>query len=72
MFWNMYNWRKRNIINGGKSNEIRTYRKDNYECIKIIKDAHNDEIYGIIELKEGIIASYGYEQTIKIWSFILK
>ena len=58
----MYNWRKRNIFNGGKSNEIRIYRKENYECIKIIKDAHNDEINGIIELNNGIIASFMNKQ----------
>ncbi len=43
---------------GGKSNKIRIYRNNNYECIKIIKDAHNDEIYGIIELNNGIIISF--------------
>ena len=59
------------FLTGGKSQEIRIYRTDNYECIKIIKDAHNDEIYGIIELNNGTIASYGYEETIKIWSFII-
>jgi len=56
---------------GGKSKEIRIYRNDNYECIKILNDAHDDEIYGIIELKDKRIASYGYDKIIKIWSLIL-
>ena len=54
---------------GGYSNDIRIYRNDNYECIQEIKDAHNDEIYGFIELKDGSIASFSEDATIKIWSF---
>ena len=53
---------------GGKRN-IRIYRNDNYECIQEIKDAHNDYIYGFIELKDGSIASFSKDETIKIWSF---
>ena len=54
---------------GGESKNIRIYRNDNYECIQEIKDAHNDNIKGFIELKDGLIASFSYDQTIKIWSF---
>ena len=54
---------------GGKSKKIRIYRNDNYECIQEIKDAHNDDINGFIELKDGSIASFSNDQTIKIWSF---
>ena len=53
---------------GGESKEIKIYRSDNYECIKIIKDAYNDDIFGISELKDCSIASYGYK-IINIWSF---
>ena len=53
---------------GGKSKDIRIYRKDNYECIQTIKDAHNDEINGFIELKDYSIASYSKDKTIKIWN----
>ena len=53
---------------GGESN-IRIYRNDNYECIQEIKDAHNDDIYGFIELKDGLIASYSKDEIIKIWRF---
>ena len=44
------------------------YRNDNYECIQIIKNTHNNYIRGFIELKPGIIISYS-SQIIKIWSF---
>ena len=54
---------------GGESNDIRIYRNDNYECIQEIKDAHNEDINGFIELKDGSIASFSDDQTIKIWSF---
>ena len=51
---------------GGESNDIRIYRNDNYECIQEIKDAHNHYIKG---LKDGSIASFSFDETIKIWSF---
>ncbi len=54
---------------GGRSNDIRIYRNDNYECIQEIKDAHNGFIRGFIELKDGSIASFSWDQTIKIWNF---
>ena len=53
----------------GRSKDIRIYRNDNYECIQEIKDAHNDYINGFIELKDGSIASFSSDETIKIWSF---
>ena len=56
------------FLTGGESKEIRIYRIDNYECIKIIKDAHNDDIFGINELNDCSIASYGFK-IINIWSF---
>ena len=54
---------------GGVSNDIRIYRNDNYECIQEIKDSHNYYIFGFIELKDGSIASFSWDETIKIWSF---
>ena len=53
---------------GGRSEEIKIYKIDNYECIKIIENAHNDIILGINKLKNHLIASYGEDRTIKIWS----
>jgi len=40
---------------GGKSKEIRVYRYDNYECIQIIQNAHDNYILGFIEIKNGLI-----------------
>ena len=60
---------KEYIIVGGHSKDIRIYRNDNYECIQEIKDAHNKNINGFIELKDGSIASFSNDETIKIWSF---
>ena len=54
---------------GGVSKEIKIYRSDNYECINIINNAHNDDILGISELKNGLITSYGKDKIIKVWSF---
>ena len=54
---------------GGRSKNIRIYRNDNYECIQEIKNAHNHWIRGFIELKDGSIASFSGDKTIKIWSF---
>ena len=42
------------------------HRNDNYECIKIIKDAHDDDINGFIESKYGKIISYS-NRIIKFW-----
>ena len=53
---------------GGKSNDIRIYRNDNYECIQTIKDAHNNEIDGFIELNDHSIASFSKDKTMKIWN----
>jgi WD40 repeat protein len=53
----------------GATSNIRIYRKDNFECIQIIKNSHNDDIVGFNELKDGNIISYSADKTIKVWSF---
>ena len=60
---------KKLFITGGFSREIKIYNTNNYECIQIINNAHNDEIYGINKLKNDIIVSYGEDKIIKIWTF---
>ena len=42
---------------GGVSKDIRIYRNDNYECIQIIQNTHDNNIYGFVELKDGSIIS---------------
>jgi len=57
------------FLTGGFSREIKIYKSNNYECIQILNNVHNDEIYGINKLKNDIIVSYGEDKIIKIWSF---
>ena len=57
------------ILICGKNKNINVYRKDNFECIQIINDAHGDFITGVVELKDGSIASFGKDSFINIWSF---
>ncbi len=52
---------------GGNSGDIKVYRKDNYECIQIIKDAHDYDINGFVELKDESILSYSWDGGVKIW-----
>ena len=66
--WGIYVIEDKGIfLVGGKSKDIKIYRRDNYECVQIIKDAHNDEINGFIELNDCSIASYSDDKAIKIW-----
>ena len=53
---------------GGNSKNIIVYRNDNYDCVKIIKNAHDNNIYDFIETKEGAIISSSYK-IINIWNF---
>ena len=54
---------------GGKSKHIRIYRNDNYQCIKIFRNAHDESINGFVELKNGTILSYSDDKKIKIWKY---
>ena len=61
---------KKNVfLTGGLNGDIRIFRIDNYEYIRTVKYAHDDGIYGLTLLKNGNIASYSGDQTIKIWKF---
>ena len=54
---------------GGESKNIKIFRRDNYDCIQIINNAHNNYISCFLQLKNDSIVSYSYDNTIKIWSF---
>ena len=54
---------------GGYSKDLLIYRSDNYEMIQNVKKAHQKYIEGITELWNGMIATHGWDKTIKIWSF---
>ena len=53
---------------GVGSKSIRIYNNENYQCIQTIKGTHNDDIIGIIYLNNNLIATYSFENNIKIWS----
>ena len=55
------------MVIGGRSEEIKIYKTDTYECIKVIEDAHYDIILGINKLNDLLIASYGEDNTIIVW-----
>ena len=57
------------ILTIGRSDDIRIYRKDNFECIKMILSIHDNDVNDIIKLKDNVIASCSCDKTIKIWSF---
>ncbi len=57
------------ILTGGVSKDIIIYRSDNYECFQTITNAHEDNIFGFIELKDGTIISYGKDKNFNLWSF---
>ena len=52
----------------GGFNDIKIYRYDIYECILIIKNAHNGAIYGFVQVNNNLIAFYGNDKIIRIWS----
>ena len=53
----------------GGYNIINIYKSDNYDNIQTILYNHNGCIYGINELKNGDLISYGRNGKIKIWTF---
>ena len=61
--------KEKGILLGGRYNDILILRNDNYKCVQIIKNAHDDYIKGFINLKNGFIVSYSDDGKIKIWSF---
>ena len=56
------------FITGGYCKDIKIYKNDNYECIQIIKDVDDRMIFGFVRLKNGLIASYGSNKKLILWS----
>jgi WD40 repeat protein len=67
--WGVYFIKYHNIFLGIGNRNIRIYSKDSYNCIQNINDVHDKFVNGIIYLKNGYIASYSIDETIKIWSY---
>jgi hypothetical protein len=53
----------------GSDELIRVYRKDNFQCIQKIKGSEFGNMYGISQLKNGLIISFSEDDMIKIWKF---
>jgi WD40 repeat protein len=54
----------------GQSHNIRIYDCKNYKFIEEINNAHNNEICGMVQLKNKLIFSFSYDNFINVWSFI--
>ena len=65
--WGICIIKEKGIFLTAQETEITVFRSDNYQCIQKINNAHLNEIYGIIELKDGSILSF--EKEIKLWTF---
>lgn len=55
---------------GGYQKDLLIFRCDNYEMMHRVKNAHDQYIEGITELSNGFIATHGWDNNIKIWTFI--
>ena len=53
----------------GFSKNFKIYRCDNYECIYIENNCHNNFIKGFIQINKYYIVSYSYDKNINIWLF---
>ena len=58
-----------NVNNPFQCNSICVIRVDTFECIQTIKDAHENDIRGFTQIKDGLVASFSKDKFIKIWSY---
>ena len=54
---------------GGYGKDLLIFRCDNYQMVQRIENAHYKYIEGITELRNGFIATHGWDNNIKIWQF---
>ncbi len=57
------------LLFGGEGKDIFIYNLEKFNYINVVKNAHNDDILCISELKYGNIISSSEDNTLKIWSF---
>ncbi len=50
---------------GGDSKDLRVYNNEDYECIQIIQNRHDECINGFVELKDGTIISYSDKMKVE-------
>ena len=58
---------KKLLLVGGDT-DIMIIQTNNFECIKIIKNAHSKSIWRIKLLNNGFLASISHDKILKIWS----
>ena len=57
------------ILIGANKNIIVYENKNNYKYLQYIEQAHDNYIIGFQQLKNGLIVSYSFDESIKIWTF---
>ena len=57
------------ILVGVNTNIILYDNKNDYKFLQYIENAHDNYIIGFQQLKNGLIASYSFDESIKIWVF---
>jgi hypothetical protein len=67
--WNFTQLKNKNIacLFGYNTLKIIKIKNNNYEDIQIIKNAHNDDINKIIELKNENLITFSWDYSFKIW-----
>ena len=68
--WNFTQLKNKNIacsFDNDKTLKIIKIKNNNYEDIQTIKNAHNDNISKIIELKNEKLITFSYDSSFKIW-----
>ncbi len=67
-FFGIYVIQNKGIFLIGGFNDIKIYSYESYECVQLIKNAHNGAIYGFVQLNNELFVSYGNDKIIRIWS----
>ena len=57
------------FLANGENNNIKIYKISNFKLIELIKNAHCKNIIGFIQLKNGLVLSYGMDNELNIWSY---
>ena len=57
------------ILVGVNKNIIVYDNQNNYKYLQYIENAHGNYIIGFQQLKNGLIVSYSFDESIKIWGF---
>ena len=68
--WGICHLKERGIfLIVGKSHHLSIYRDDNYELVQNIFELNSEDICGIIELNNSLLALYSLDKLIKLYSY---